>query len=317
MIEKIRNEKCLCIYIKRIKVFSDIRELFISYSRTYFLAEQIPFLARGLIFGDDSLLSQEMKKLFRQLGLSHFTAASGSNLRLFIPDRLQSLLFFQWSFFWALCELIGIVLYLGLARFSPSLWRAAVFWAVGWIAKLFGRRAPLSILLGGVFILTFIFHKNYFGSIGFQLSLLCMIALYFSQITSDREKTMQELFNRDYFIWIREMFRDSLCIFIFLTPLLYFRFGDIVPIGVLGTLTASLPLQFFTQLSLLLMIFPHISFFDWLRQMVYSMVAGIFFCLWFVQLSVFHFFVWVIIFISIASLIVQVQREHRLWRAIQ
>lgn len=294
-----------------------IRDLFISYSRIYFLPGEREFLAQGLVFGDDSKLSTEMKKLFQQLGLSHFTAASGANLRLFLPDWLRELPIFRWASFWALCELLGVNVYLHLASFSPSLWRAFIFWLIGWLGRWLGRKVPVVVSSAWVLVVTIFTHKEYFGFLGFQLSFLCMIALWFSQAISKHEKLLQESLKKKYFVWIREMFRDSLCIFLFLTPLLYFRFKEILPIGVVGTMAATIPLQFFTQLSLFAMVVPQFFFVERLRQMLYAIIAGIFFCLWFVHLSVLYLFVWLGIFVSIGLLLLQVHRGRSLWRTVQ
>lgn len=294
-----------------------IRELFFFYSRTYFQPADRDFLINGLIFGDDSKLSAGMTKLFQGLGLSHFTAASGANLRLLVPQRLSEISVFRYSSLWLLWELAGVVLYLKMATFSASLWRASLFWVLGWLGKILGRRVPSLILFLYVLLLTLVFRAEYFGSLGFQLSFLCVVALYFSQMQNDHENTLQELIRPSYFVSIRYVFRESVYVFLFLSPLLFYRFQTLAPIGVVGTIFVSPLLQLLTELGVLRMFLRDVALLDICINILYSVVSWFFFCLWFVDSSVLRVSVWLTVLIGILQVGLQVWRKGRVWREIQ
>jgi ComEC/Rec2-related protein len=291
--------------------------MFKNYSRIYFLPEDQEFLLKGLIFGDDSQLSLATKKLFQGLGLSHFTAASGANLRLFLPEWLLGLRLFRFVPVFMAWELLGVALYLKLAAFSPSLWRASLFWFVRWLGQLLGRKHSTFLLLAEVLLLTFLFKKEYFGFLSFQLSFLCMVALYFSQIKNNYENTLRESFTNKYFVCIRESLRESLIIFIFLSPLLYYSFGVLAPIGVIGTVVLSPVLQVFTQLGLASLLFTDLFPLESFKAISYAFIRGIFFILWFVDTSALHIAVWCFVLISIALLGLQMWKRRSVWRELQ
>ncbi len=292
----------------------DVRELFIRYSRTYFLPQESEYLANGLVFGDDSQLSQTMKDLFRSLGVSHFTAASGANLQLFVPHFLRFVLFLRGHLLFQAIQAAGVAFYLSKTELSSSLWRATLFWIIGWLAQFIGRKQSFYWVLLSTLFLTLLFRTDFFGSLGFQLSFLCMIALRFSQALKICENTMREKTTSRVFLWVRESVRDSFCIFLFLTPLLFYRFGEVTAIGVISTPLLSPFIDVLTRVSVLSL--WEVPYTDLAQQYVYSYLGLMFFMLQFAHGSVITFFLWLAIIVGTVSIPLRIRNQKKLWRLV-
>lgn len=316
-----------------------LRELFNTYYKTYFQYQDMSELTRGFIWGDDSHLSPVMKELFLSLGLSHFTAASGANLRLFLPDWLWQYPFFSWKAIVLICEALGVGAYLGLTSFSPSLWRALLFWLYGWLGLLWGRKPSFWARCFFVIFLTLWVNNGYFGSLGFQLSFLSVVALYLSQALWNREKTLRELLARQYLLDVRESIRVSLHVFLFLAPLLFWKFSELSPIGIFGTVMASPFIERITQVGLGIIFLKNLqnalehlfiplslislspipifqSCCILLQNWLFFILGFCFFLLWFVNTTALASLVWVFTCISILYFGLQYKRQHFLWRGV-
>ncbi|HZM75114.1 MAG TPA: ComEC/Rec2 family competence protein [Candidatus Limnocylindrales bacterium] len=130
-------------------------------------------LLPGLVVGDTSRLPPELDQQFRDVGLTHLTAVSGSNVAIVVGmvvflsgwlrlgPRAKALL--------ATVAVIGFVI---LVRPSPSVLRAAAMGGVGLLALASGRlRAALPALAATVTVLIVI-DPELAGDAGFALSVL-------------------------------------------------------------------------------------------------------------------------------------------------
>jgi competence protein ComEC len=130
-------------------------------------------LLPGLVVGDTSRLDPALAQQFREVGLTHLVAVSGSNVALIIGAvvliarwaRLRP----QWTAAVAAIALVGLVI---LVRPSPSVLRAAVMGGVGLLALAGGRgRAALPALCAAITALL-VLDPALASDAGFALSVL-------------------------------------------------------------------------------------------------------------------------------------------------
>ncbi|MBO0827961.1 MAG: ComEC/Rec2 family competence protein [Streptosporangiales bacterium] len=135
-------------------------------------------LVPGLVVGDTSRLSDELKEEFKQTGLTHLLAVSGANIaiasgailavgrRARLPPRAL-----------ATVGAVGIVGFVVLARPEPSVLRAAVMGGIAMLALGTGRRhRGLPALFAAVLLLVCL-SPSLARSYGFALSVLATLGL--------------------------------------------------------------------------------------------------------------------------------------------
>jgi competence protein ComEC len=106
-------------------------------------------LARGMVLGDDSEVSPATKEDFRDAGLAHLLAASGSNVALLCGLAVPFLAVAGLPYGMRLLVLAGLIaLYVPLAGGGPSIQRAGVMGAATLAAVALARPASRAYALG-------------------------------------------------------------------------------------------------------------------------------------------------------------------------
>lgn len=210
------------------RTFSDVRRRI-----TFDLQRAIPgdagALAAGVVTGDDSGLSEEARRAFRQTGTGHITAVSGQNVGLLIgflaiwmrPGR-------RLTRFLTHGTMLSLVwLYVVMVGLEPPAMRAATVATFMMLAVWFGRRPdPLTILsltLGGMAVLD----PRMVGSDGFWLSAAASWALCSSMTTQQ---------GRDWSSAAIDTVRGVIAANIATLPILLWAFGEWSPISLLANL---------------------------------------------------------------------------------
>ena len=136
-------------------------------------------LASGIVTGDDSRFSDDMRGAFQTTGTSHITAVSGQNVAillglvsvLFRPRMRKRMLLVQ-------LPIVGLVwTYTLFAGFNPPSVRAALFATMIMFAARFGRRPDIATILALATALMVLFDPGYVQSISFWLSVVSSAAL--------------------------------------------------------------------------------------------------------------------------------------------
>ncbi len=142
------------------------------------LPEREQGLLPGLVVGDVSRLSPEVREDFRVVGLTHLTAVSGSNVAvvcgavLLLARALGLRLVLR-----GLLAAVGLVGFAVLARPDPSVLRASVMGAIGLLALVSGtRRAAMPALAAAVVVLVLV-SPPLAAAPGFALSVLATAGL--------------------------------------------------------------------------------------------------------------------------------------------
>ncbi len=136
-------------------------------------------LASGIVTGDDSRFSDEVREAFQNTGTSHITAVSGQNVAIllglvsvmFRPRMRKRILLVQ-------IPIVGLVwAYTLFAGFSPPSVRAALFATIIMFAARFGRRPDIATILALATAMMVLFDPGYVQSISFWLSVVSSAAL--------------------------------------------------------------------------------------------------------------------------------------------
>lgn len=180
-------------------------------------------LAKGLLFGDVSGISQDTYHSFKVIGILHILSASSANFTIFLHFAL---LFFRpflpflskRQLFFLYFSLIG--LYFCLVGAAPSTTRAFLTLSFGFFASFVLLRSNLSLnhlYLVGIFI-SFI-NPFYLQTLGFQFSFLASFGILF----------LYDYLEKEPFIAKNYLYKSLLltfCAQFFLLPIMVFNFAE-------------------------------------------------------------------------------------------
>ncbi|MDD2417701.1 MAG: ComEC/Rec2 family competence protein [Oscillospiraceae bacterium] len=202
-------------------------------------------LATGIAFGFRQDISSTIKNDFRVAGVSHLLAVSGLHVTVLSQVLLAFLLLLKVPRRAALSAAgAGVLFFMALTGFTPSVMRAGIMCLVFITAQMIGREPDSVNSLGiAVFAIT-IFNPYAVNDAGLLLSFSAtygLLALYpkIKRATSDRLKAGG--------VWARIIARpvNALCITIAATiptlPVILFTFGQISIISPLANLLMVLP----------------------------------------------------------------------------
>lgn len=199
--------------------------------------QEVEGFSRGLLWGDDSLLSYSTRQAFRQIGASHFLAASGANLA-FLQGLLEKVL--PRSSSRAFQAVIGafLALYAWYVNES-SLWRAFGMWFLVFFTRSLGRKTAFFWSLGVFMIFLQLFFPELIRQIGFQLSLAAIIGLNFSQILLSGENIIADNGMSRYFRIAKMALCRSFVVTLFIAPVSWWYFGSIAAMSPFSTFVLS------------------------------------------------------------------------------
>jgi competence protein ComEC len=135
-------------------------------------------LLPGLVDGDTSQLDPVLASRFRVAGLSHLTAVSGTNCSLLVGSVALLLRRLRASpRFTALAGLGVLVLFVLIARPSPSVLRAALMAAIALFGLAAGRQRGMLPTLAATCLLLLVWQPGLAVDLGFALSVAATAAL--------------------------------------------------------------------------------------------------------------------------------------------
>jgi len=174
----LKNSKNLVFHHHEINYIDELRIKIANYYRATLSPPNALLITSVLLGSRSNELPDEFISPVRKLGLGHFLAASGFNLMILT-------LVLTWIFkhlglknkISSLVSMLAIIIYMGLAGFSPSVVRAGIFALVYLGLKFFNRKTlsmKLLIYLAGIILLL---DPYAMFDIGFQLSYLATMAI--------------------------------------------------------------------------------------------------------------------------------------------
>ena len=197
-------------------------------------------LARALLIGDKSGISNTMYNNFKTAGVSHLMAVSGLHLgvisafALFIMKRLK--VKDKASF---IITTVLIIYYCALCGFTKSVVRAGIMVCVLMIGKLLNRHGDTLNSLG---IAAFIICINPFAvwDVGAMLSVLSVLAICTAYPIAEKSISTLKLF-KSYYLnyalrYVLKSFALISCIILYQLPVLFIFFGNTSLVGIISSI---------------------------------------------------------------------------------
>lgn len=222
----IKNSNFSTNQVSFLHIFEDLRERIGETFHKRLPKDEAGLLA-GIILGTRENLDRNFLNSLKKTGALHVIAASGMNVSMLASLLLTTFTLFLRRQIALLFTSFGLVFYVALAGFEPSIIRAATMAIFAYGAGLFGRQnTSLLALFFTAFIMVFI-SPQLIIDIGFQLSFAatCGIILFDPLL----RKT---IFGHPLF----EDLRTTLSAQIATIPILLFFFSSYSPISILVNL---------------------------------------------------------------------------------
>lgn len=144
-------------------------------------------VASGIIVGDRSFISPELKEAFVQTGTSHFLAISGLHLSLLAAIVFSLLrLITSSEKAAAIISIIIIVLYIPIPSFTPSVVRAAFVAILIFVTRLIDKKSDTVSSMSLALLVILVFNPAAILSVGLQLSFLATFGIIYSTRVSRR-----------------------------------------------------------------------------------------------------------------------------------
>ena len=161
------------------KVVYNLREK-IEVKLDYLMPENEKELFKSMLYGNDKLLDEQIKENFRQSGVSHLLAVSGSNIAVFImiisyiSSKLNKKISIIFSVFvtYTFCA---------FSSFEISLVRASVFFILTNTFKIKGVNLNVYMRLFLSFVVLVIYNPYIISNVGMQMSYVSVISIIMFQ----------------------------------------------------------------------------------------------------------------------------------------
>jgi competence protein ComEC len=135
-------------------------------------------LGQGMVLGADEDVPETVREDFRDAGLSHVLAASGTNVMLLVALAIPLLAAAGLSYRTRIPVLIGLIaLYVPLAGGGPSIQRAGVMGAAGLLAIVLSRPASRWYALFLAACVTLALNPRVWADPGWQLSFAAVVGI--------------------------------------------------------------------------------------------------------------------------------------------
>lgn len=262
--------------------------------RTVMKGNEANFLI-GLLLGDRTELSEEIKTAFMNTGTIHVLAVSGSHVVLVaeIIFIIIGLLRFS-KRPRIVIAIFALLYYMFLTGATPSVVRATLMIVVFYIAKLFEERTDVYNVLGVSAIIILLIEPKQLFDVGFQLSFSAVFSIvyFYPKLNSLIPKIPELLEEFKILKWVWQLFAVSLAAQIGTLPFTAFYFGKVsivslfanlivVPIvglivtiglsGVLLGIISTWVASCFSEVNNLLAIFT-LNFVRWAEQVPFAIV---------------------------------------------
>jgi len=160
-----------------------------SHTRTLYQTVLPPIsasLLMGMVFGANEKFPADFRQALQTTGVLHVIAASGMNVTFVSAALLYTLGLFFKRRTALLFGMAGIVFYVFLVGFQPSILRASIMGIFAFGAGLIGRQ---NIAVFGLFVsgyLLLLWQPNFLFDVGFQLSFMATLGIMFLKPLLDK-----------------------------------------------------------------------------------------------------------------------------------
>jgi competence protein ComEC len=206
-------------YIKA-KLFDFKNTLLSQINNSIYSPESL--LMGGLILGERSPFSEELRQSFVDTGTIHIVALSGYNVTI-VADWFMKLFFFL-PLLWSIgMGILLIILFVLMTGASSTAIRSGIMATLALIARATGRSYDVTrgLLLAGVVMLLFNPYLLVFD-VSFQLSFIATVAVIF--VHPRIEKYFQWLIKS---FGLREILSMTVAAYIFVLPFILYKMGNL------------------------------------------------------------------------------------------
>ncbi len=258
LLSKNIKEICTDCEVKRVRktknIFYIIKNKIVEHIGNYKSKNYL----KAFVIGDTSLISDDAKDAYSNIGISHLLAISGTHVSVFLviinflfkKSRLKNFILFSFLFF-----------FLFITGFVESLIRCVLFMVLSYLNKKFKLKLNSINLIILTASILFIINPYLVYSVGLMFSL---VITFFIILISDKLK------NKSY---VNKTFIISLIGFLSSVPILAYNFFKINVLSILFNIIFVPLVSFFIfQLSLITFLIP---LFDDLFYMVANAFEGI------------------------------------------
>lgn len=258
LLSKNIKEICTDCEVKRVRktknIFYIIKNKIVEHINNYKSKDYL----KAFVIGDTSLISDDAKDAYSNIGISHLLAISGTHVSMFLviinflfkKSRLKNFILFSFLFF-----------FLFITGFVESLIRCVLFMMLSFVNKKFKLKLNSINLIILTASILFIINPYLVYSVGLMFSL---VITFFIILISDKLK------NKSY---VNKTFIISLIGFLSSVPILAYNFFKINVLSILFNIIFVPLVSFFIfPLSLITFIIP---LFDDLFYMVANAFEGI------------------------------------------
>lgn len=193
----------------------------------------------GLLLGDRTDLSEEIKTAFMNTGTIHVLAVSGSHVILVV-----AVLYFVFGIFRIpykvkiIVTIAALIFYTYLTGATPSVVRAAIMSIIVLLGKYFEQRTDGYNVLGLSAVLIFLFDPKQLFDVGFQLSFSAVFSLiyFYPKLKLLIEKIPESLEEFKIISWLLKAFAVSVAAQVGTIPFTAYYFGKISLISFIANL---------------------------------------------------------------------------------
>lgn len=253
------------------------RQDFLSRIRQ-FLPQDQASLAGAMLLGGKDGLSEQITSDFRRIGVSHLLAVSGMHTAVIIQTLMMLFAFFKVPKRLS-CGLtiLGVLLFMGVTGFVPSVMRAGIMSIIYLLATMFYRQADSINSLGlAVFLLT-IFNPFSAGDLGLILSVAATLGiLLFERPLRDFmcSKLPQRAKLSALQASVVSTISMSIAASVLTLPITMVSFGSVSVIFLLSNLLLIFPSTVFILCTAFLIIFSYAGIFSFLAY-PFALIAGV------------------------------------------
>jgi competence protein ComEC len=226
-----------------------------------------------VFLGRRELMEKEEKDIFRDAGISHLLAISGSNISL-----VAAVLFFILKLFnikfrpRLLVSLLFLFIYTLIAGANPPVLRATIMYAVfslGYFAK---RKVNPYNSLGLTGLVCLLINPSWLFDVGFELCFLSIFALIIGFRVFPIKTAKSPVIN-----CIKYLFFSSLYVTLLITPLVSYYFGRIYILSILNNIVLIPFFSLILTINFLLIVLSPLNFIAQSIGAVLSILIPIFY----------------------------------------
>ena len=199
----------------------DVKEKFLE-KMNFAIVQPENLLMGGLILGEKSSFSQELRQSFVDTGTIHIVALSGYNITI-VAEWFVKLFSFLPQYLGIGMGILAILLFVFMTGGSSTALRAGIMATLALIARATGRNYDVgrALILAGVIMITFNPMVLVYD-VSFQLSFIATVAVIFFAPRIE-----------EYFMWVTDKFklRDIVSVtcaaYIFVLPFILYKMGNL------------------------------------------------------------------------------------------